>query len=245
MVCISLGPRLSTQKWGRREPGNICRKAVDFWHLNLVVPIRLQNETMWTHDYFVDIYLCCCTNTRIVVSKMNVQGQNIPQRLAKGSWQVCERAASLSLLFTVASLWDQLTHCLSPLTGSMVCKVSCPNLLVRGVFKEQHFLNSVRQISKSHNTYYPIGSVLHISHESWHIGRRQLFPRMLPGSFLPPFLRREPGTEARSVCGRLLKYAEMYSWLTSERKSIVRFSAVTPEMKGCTTTAKSSYPLAV
>ena len=34
------------------------------------------------------------------------------------------------------------------------------------------------------------------------------------------------------------------TWLTSERKSIVRSSAVVPERKGCTTTAKSLYCLA-
>ena len=40
---------------------------------------------------------------------------------------MCERATGLSSLFTADSLQDQLAHCLSPLMGSTVCKVNCPN----------------------------------------------------------------------------------------------------------------------
>ena len=32
------------RKERKRDSGNIVRKAVNFWHLNLVVPIKLQNE---------------------------------------------------------------------------------------------------------------------------------------------------------------------------------------------------------
>ena len=56
------------------------RKAVDFRCLNLAVATRLQSKTTSTCDCFVAIYLCCCANTRIVDSEMNVQGQSIPQR---------------------------------------------------------------------------------------------------------------------------------------------------------------------
>ena len=38
-------------------------------------------------------------------------------------------------------------------------------------------------------------------HERWHAGSRQLFLHMLPGSLLPPLLRREPGDEANEWKG--------------------------------------------
>ena len=41
-----------------------------------------------------------------------------------------------------------------------------------------------------------IGRPLWRSHEWWRTWNRQLFSRMLPGSLLPPFLRREPRDEA-------------------------------------------------
>ena len=47
-----------------------------------------------------------------------------------------------------------------------------------------------------------------------------------------------------SSCRQKCSFNCYFTWLTSERKSIVRFSAIVPERKGCTTTAKSLYPLA-
>ena len=77
----SLSPRLSPQNQGKElDLVTFTRKAVDFRCLNLAVPTRLQSKTTSTCDCFVAIYLCCCANTRIVDSEMNVQGQSTPQR---------------------------------------------------------------------------------------------------------------------------------------------------------------------
>ena len=46
---------------------------------------------------------------------------------------MCETATGLRALFTSVCLRDQLTHRLSPLTGSTVRKVSLSGLLVRSV----------------------------------------------------------------------------------------------------------------
>ena len=49
----SLVTRLSPRKTGGGESlGTSTVKAVDFWHLGLVVPIRLQNEITCSRDLF-------------------------------------------------------------------------------------------------------------------------------------------------------------------------------------------------
>jgi len=61
-------------------------------------------------------------------------------RIPRKGWQEAvtgvQEGHLSDLLFTPTvkrELQDQRVHCLSPLMGSTVLKVNCPNLLVRGV----------------------------------------------------------------------------------------------------------------
>ena len=47
---VALSPDSLLKNGGRREPGNIQGKVVDFRHHALVDPIRLQNESTYTRD---------------------------------------------------------------------------------------------------------------------------------------------------------------------------------------------------
>ena len=102
-----LEEHLEWNKWNSNTSPSgrvtFVRKAVDFRCLNLAVSIRLQNEIMWSHDYFVGDCFHCHTKRMNYRLRMNFQGQSTSQRLVKGSWKVCERATGLSPLGKLVS----------------------------------------------------------------------------------------------------------------------------------------------
>ena len=87
-VAVASVPGSLLKNGGKRECGSIRRESC--W---LPVPE--------SGDYFVGTYLCCCANTQIVDSKMNIQGRI----LLKGWQKAVDRCAREALVWARCLLW--------------------------------------------------------------------------------------------------------------------------------------------
>ena len=96
---------LSSKTGGWRESlVTSVGKVVDFWHLALAVPIRLQNKTTCTRDIL---------STQQKIVNLKLISTDCTSKVDENSFQMCGRGASPESSrskFTVAGLQDRLAH---------------------------------------------------------------------------------------------------------------------------------------